>query len=124
MLKKIKELKEKKKSYEDHKNTMDKRLKNVEIQLEETKLSSIDKEKNVGITEYIPCPVCRHSLPISSFEGINISSSSSTSSSEIDSSIDSLKDPIVIEYLNNMKKKFDEMYKKQQENGGLIEDNP
>lgn len=123
MLKKIKELKEKKKSIEDHKNTMDKRFKNVELQLEETKLSSIDKEKSVGITEYIPCPVCRHSLPISSFEGINISTTTS-SSYEIDSSIDSLKDPVVIEYLNNMKKKFDKMYKKQQENGGLIEDNP
>lgn len=123
MLKKIKELKEKKKSIEDHKNTMDKRFKNVELQLEETKLSSIDKEKSVGITEYIPCPVCRHSLPISSFEGINISTTTSPSY-EIDSSIDSLKDPVVIEYLNNMKKKFDKMYKKQQENGGLIEDNP
>lgn len=123
MLKKIKELKEKKKSIEDHKNTMDKRFKNVELQLEETKLSSIDKEKSVGITEYILCPVCRHSLPISSFEGINISTTTS-SSYEIDSYIDSLKDPVVIEYLNNMKKKFDKMYKKQQENGGLIEDNP
>lgn len=124
MKKKIKELKEKKKATEDHKITMEKRLKNVEIQFEETKINSIDKEKYIGNIESIPCPVCRHSLPVSSFEDINTPLSSSSSSIDgIDSEMNSLNDPIVIEYLNNMKSKFDELYKKQQQNGGLIEDN-